>query len=164
MEHFRKLERMASAPVNKHFAPVLRVGQGEASVRILFDRIFTIPQALCMAPHFKAMDDAAFFAANSLVEAVFVLTAKFEVELLRPVSDGEMCAKAHVTGEDDRRIYCAVALFNSEEQLIGRGKESSHAVRCPSPQTFTTANDMAKGGRSALVKPFFCVRLALTFS
>ena len=124
MEHFRKLERMyASAPVNKHFAPVLRVEQGEASVRIpLRPDFHHSAGAVHGSLYFKAMDDAAFFAANSLVEEFFVLTAKFEVELLRPVSDGDMCAKAHVTGEDERRIYCAVDLFNSEEQLIGRGK------------------------------------------
>tara|TARA_B100000674_G_scaffold377074_1_gene319572 strand:- start:458 stop:883 length:426 start_codon:yes stop_codon:yes gene_type:complete len=124
MEHFRKLERMyASAPVNAHFAPILRVGQGEASVRIpLRPDFYHSAGAVHGSVYFKAMDDAAFFAANSLVSDFFVLTAKFEVELLRPVSIGEMCARAEVTGEDERRIYCAVSLYDSEDQLIGRGR------------------------------------------
>ncbi len=36
------------------------------------------------ANYFKAMDDAAFFAANSLVDDVFVLTVSFNVYFLRP--------------------------------------------------------------------------------
>jgi len=124
MEHFRKLERMyASAPINKWFAPKLRVEQGKAEVRIPLRPDFHHAAGAAHGTlYFKAMDDATFFAANSTVEDVFVLTAKFELELLRPVATGEMCAKAHVTGEDERRIYCSVDLFDSEDQLIGRGK------------------------------------------
>jgi acyl-coenzyme A thioesterase PaaI-like protein len=124
MEHFRKLERMyAAAPINEWFAPHLKVGQGEAEVRIPLRPDFHHAAGAAHGTlYFKAMDDATFFAANSIVENFFVLTAKFELELLRPVAVGEMCAKARVTGEDERRIYCEASLFDSEEQLIGRGK------------------------------------------
>jgi acyl-coenzyme A thioesterase PaaI-like protein len=123
MEHFRKLERMyAAAPINDWFAPQLKVGQGEAEVRIPLRPDFHHAAGAAHGTlYFKAMDDATFFAANSIVEDFFVLTAKFELELLRPVAAGEMYAKARVTGEDDRRIYCQASLYDSEEQLIGRG-------------------------------------------
>ena len=124
MEHFRKLERMyAAAPVNGCFAPTLTVGQGEAEVRILLRPEFHHSAGAAHGTlYFKALDDATFFAANSLVEDHFVLTAKFELQLLRPVVSGEICAKARVTHEDDRRIYCEADLFDSEGQLIGRGQ------------------------------------------
>jgi len=123
MEHFRKLERMyAAAPVNGWFAPTLTVGQGEAEVRIPLRPDFHHSAGAAHGTlYFKAMDDAAFFAANSLVEGFFVLTAKFELELLRPVSSGEICAKARVVNEDERRITCEAKLFDSEGQLIGKG-------------------------------------------
>lgn len=124
MEHFRKLERMyAAAPINAWFAPKLTVGQGEAEVRILLRPDFHHAAGAAHGTlYFKAMDDATFFAANSLVEGFFVLTAKFELELLRPVVDGEICAKARVVGEDDRRITCEAKLFDSQDQLIGKGE------------------------------------------
>ena len=124
MEHYRKLERMYdAAPINDWFAPVLKVGDGQAEVRIpLRPDFHHAAGAVHGALYFKAMDDATFFAANSIVEDFFVLTAKFELELLRPVATGEICAKARVTSEDERRIYCGVELFDSEDKLIGRGK------------------------------------------
>ena len=107
MEHYRKLERMYdAAPINEWFAPTLTVADGRAEVRIaLRSEFHHAAGAVHGALYFKAMDDATFFAANSIVEGFFVLTAKFELELLRPVATGEMCARARVTGEDDRRVY-----------------------------------------------------------
>ena len=124
MEHHRKLERLyAASPVNAWFAPTIRVSEGRAEVRLPIRPDFHHAAGAAHGTfYFKAMDDAAFFAANSIVRDVLVLTAKFSVELLRPISTGEMRAEAEVTGEDARRIYCKVALFDSAEQLIGRGE------------------------------------------
>jgi hypothetical protein len=44
--------------------------------------------------YFETLDDAAFFAVNSL--AVFVLTASFNIHLLRPVASGDSKAIGHV--------------------------------------------------------------------
>lgn len=124
MEHFRKLERMyATAPINEWFAPTLTVGQGAAEVRIPLRPDFHHSAGAAHGTlYFKAMDDATFFAANSLVDGFFVLPAKFELQLLRPVSQGEICAKARVVREDERRIYCESELFDSEGHLIAKGQ------------------------------------------
>jgi acyl-coenzyme A thioesterase PaaI-like protein len=42
--------------------------------------------------YFKLLDDAAFFAVNSVVRDVFVLTVSFNIYLTRPVSAGELKA------------------------------------------------------------------------
>ena len=133
MDHYRKLEKLYSAaPINEWFAPALKVQKGEAEVRIPLRPDFHHAGAAVHGTlYFKAMDDAAFFAANSIVEDVFVLTAKFELEFLRPVVAGEMCAKGCVTGQDERRIYSSVDLFDGESQLIGRGKGEFARSRIP---------------------------------
>jgi uncharacterized protein (TIGR00369 family) len=126
MEHHRKLERMyALAPTNEYFAPRLLVGDGTAEVRITVRPDFHhAAGAMHGTVYFKALDDATYFAANSRVDDVFVLTAKFEIEFLRPVSSGEIRAHAQVTGDDGRRIEAAGELFDEEGRLVGRGKGS----------------------------------------
>jgi len=135
MEHFRKLERMyASAPINEHFQPVLTVASGRAEVRIpLRDDFHHSAGAVHGSLYFKALDDATFFAANSLVESVFVLTARFELDLLAPVSKGSLVATAWVSGEDDRRIYAEGELHDGEGKILARGK--GHFARSQIPLT-----------------------------
>jgi len=126
MEHYRKLERMyAEAPTNVYFAPRLSIEEGTAEVRIAVRPDFHhAGGAMHGAVYFKALDDATYFAANSLVTDVFVLTARFEIEFLRPVSSGEVRAVAQVTGDDGHRIEASGELFDDQERLVGRGKGS----------------------------------------
>src|ERR1051325_363168 len=98
-EHFRRLERMyASAPINEYFAPRLQIpNAGVAELRLTIRPEFHhAAHAAHGAVYFKALDDATFFAANSLVEDVFVLTTSFNLYLTRPVSEGEIVATGHV--------------------------------------------------------------------
>ena len=44
----------------------------------------------------KLLDDATFFAASSLVDDVFVLTASFNIYFLRPISAGTMTARGTI--------------------------------------------------------------------
>ena len=123
-QHFRKLERMyAAAPINAWFKPTLVVSAGAADVRIPVRPDFHHPAgAVHGALYFKALDDATFFAANSLVQDVFVLTAHFELDLLRPVVAGELRAVARVTERDERRISAEGELFDAEGSVIARGR------------------------------------------
>ena len=123
MEHYRKLERMYYAsPINDYFKPVLHVGDGEAEVSIVVREDFHhAAGGMYGCVYFKALDDAAFFAANSLVEEFFVLTAQFEIELLRPVVEGSIRAVGRVTKDGERRISAQAELFDGDGQLVGRG-------------------------------------------
>jgi uncharacterized protein (TIGR00369 family) len=124
MEHYRKLERMYSkAPINKFFRPQLTIGEGTAEIRIpVRDDFHHTAGAMHGSVYFKALDDATFFAANSLITDVFVLTASFEIEFLRPVVDGEIKAIAQVTGQNERRIMAEAELFDSNDNIVGRGR------------------------------------------
>jgi uncharacterized protein (TIGR00369 family) len=118
-DHYRKLERMyASAPINDFFLPVMRVSEGEAVVTTQVRRdFFHAANAVHGALYLKMLDDAAFFAVNSLVTDVFVLTVSLNAYLVRPVSDGELTAIGRVVHRS-RRLYVA------ESQLVdAAGKE-----------------------------------------
>ena len=125
-DHYRKLERMyASAPINHYFLPLLRVGDGEAEVRIeVRPDFFHAAHAMHGSVYFKALDDAAFFAVNSLVPDVFVLTATFNIYLTRPVSEGTVISRGRVVHRS-RQIFLAESeLFDGRDRSIGRGSGS----------------------------------------
>jgi uncharacterized protein (TIGR00369 family) len=132
-EHFRKLERMyAAAPINRWFAPTLSVSSGRAEVRIpLRPEFHHSAGATHGSVYFKALDDATFFAANSLVTDVFVLTARFELELLRPVVAGELRAVAQVTERGERWIVAEGDLLDDDGALVARGRGRFALSRIP---------------------------------
>jgi uncharacterized protein (TIGR00369 family) len=133
LEHFRKLERRyAAAPINRWFAPSLIVSSGRAEVRIpLRPEFHHSAGSTHGSVYFKALDDAAFFAANSLVTDVFVLTATFELELLRPVVAGEFRAVAQVTERGERQIVAEGELLDGDGVLVARGKGRFARSRTP---------------------------------
>ena len=122
-EHYRKLERMyVTAPFNEIFRPELTITEGEAEVS--FDagpHLHHAGNAVHGSNYFKALDDAAFFAVNSLVEDVFVLTVTFNIQLLRPISEGRMIAAGKVVNAG-RTVWVADStLVDERGRLLGRG-------------------------------------------
>jgi len=112
----------AHAPINEYFAPRLTIEDGRAEIRIAVrEDFYHAAGAMHGVIYFKALDDATYFAANSRVDDVFVLTARFEIEFLRPVSTGEVRAIGQVTGDDGRRIIATGELYDDEDRLVGRG-------------------------------------------
>ena len=71
--------------------------------------------------YFKALDDAAFLAVNSLVEDVFVLTVSFSIHLLRPVASGDMKAIGNVAQASKNMFIAEATLTNSKGEEIARG-------------------------------------------
>ena len=126
-DHWRRLERMylTRATINEYFQPELEVGDGKAEVRIEVDpKFFHAAGSVHGSVYFKAMDDAAFFAANSLVEDVFVLTTSFNIHLLRPVVDGTMIAKGTVVSATKNLLIADAVLEDEQGRLLGRGTGS----------------------------------------
>ncbi len=74
--------------------------------------------------YFKALDDAAFFAANSLVEDVFVLTASFNLYFTRPISAGEIRATGRVIHRSLRLILAESEATDARGRAIARGSGS----------------------------------------
>ena len=132
-EHYRKLERMYhGAPINEVYAPSMRVGDGKAEVSIEVQRkLFHAAGAVHGSVYFKLLDDAAFFAVHSLVDDVFVLTASFNVYLVRPVSQGTLTARGRVVHRS-RRLYVAEAeVFDDTGRSVGRGSGTFMESRLP---------------------------------
>lgn len=113
----------ASAPINEYFAPRLQiVDAGVAELRLTIRPDFHhAAHAAHGAVYFKALDDATFFAANSLVEDVFVLTVSFNLYLVRPISEGEVVATGRVVSRSKRLTIAEGMLVDDRGREIARG-------------------------------------------
>jgi uncharacterized protein (TIGR00369 family) len=122
-EHFRRLERMyLSAPANEYFRPEIRIAEGCAEVRLAVrPDFFHAASAVHGSVYFKLLDDATFFAASSLVDDVFVLTASFNIYFLRPISSGTMTARGTVVSRTNRLIIGEGVLVDDDDREIARG-------------------------------------------
>lgn len=113
---------LTAATINDYFNPSIAIGDGKAEIRIEVDpKFFHAAGAVHGTVYFKALDDAAFFAANSVVEDVFVLTTNFNIQLLRPVTEGTLTAKGTLVSETRSLLIADAELRDHRDRLVGRG-------------------------------------------
>jgi uncharacterized protein (TIGR00369 family) len=122
--HHRALESLYdSAPINRLFDSRLEiVGPGEARIRFeLGERYYHAAGAVHGTAYFKMLDDAAFYAANTLVTDRFLLTTAFNLMFTRPLREGPVVPEGRwVSGR--RRVFVAEArLIDSSGEEAARG-------------------------------------------
>ena len=124
--HYEALEAMyTNGPINQFFRPAIHVDNGLAEVRMsVRPDMHHAAHAAHGAVYFKMLDDAAFFAVQSLVADVFVLTVSFNLHLLRPVVDGEVVASGTVVHQSKRLFLAESILTNGSGDVIARGTGS----------------------------------------
>ncbi len=111
-----------AAPNNEYYRPAIHIVDAAAEIRIAIRRdFFHAGHAVHGSVYFKALDDATFFAANSIVRDVFVLTVSFNLYLLRPVSEGELVAFGKVVSRSKRLLVCEGSLTDDRGREIARG-------------------------------------------
>ena len=124
--HFRRLEALyRSAPVNRMFQSAIEIaGPGVSRIRFRVDESsFHAANAAHGTLYFKMLDDAAFYAANSLISDRFLLTTAFNLHFTRPMRTGEAIAEGRwISGR--RRVLIADAHIigpDGEEAARGTG-------------------------------------------
>ena len=124
--HFRRLEALyRAAPVNRQFESSIEItGSGQARIRFKVDEAsFHAAGAAHGTLYFKMLDDAAFYAANSLISDRFLLTTAFNLHFTRPMKSGEAIAEGRwISGR--RRVMIADAHIigpDGEEAARGTG-------------------------------------------
>ena len=122
--HWRALESLyASAPINALFDSELEVtGEGAARIRFaVTDKVYHAAGAAHGTIYFKMLDDAAFYAANTLVSDRFLLTTGFNLHFTAPIRAGNVVAEGKwVSGK--RRVFVAESrLLDEDGEEIGRG-------------------------------------------
>ncbi len=132
--HFRALEQLyAEAPINRFFESSLEIPEsGVARIRFTIDqRYYHAGGAAHGTSYFKMLDDAAFYAANSLVSDRFLLTTAFNLLLTKPLTSGPVVAEGRwISGK--RRVFVAEArLIDADGEEAARGTGTFMRSRIP---------------------------------
>jgi len=121
--HFVALERMyVVAPINQIYLPRIEVAEGTTTIEIdVSERYHHAAGGVHGSVYFKLLDDAAFFAANSLERELFVLTTSFTVYLTRPVTSGTMRAEGRVVDRTRSQFIAESVVRDGDGREVGRG-------------------------------------------
>jgi len=122
--HFRALESLyAAAPINRMFDSRLEiVSSGVARIAFSIEPgHYHAGGAAHGTSYFKMLDDAAFYACNSLVTDRFLLTTAFNLLFTRPLKAGPVIAEGRwVSGQ--RRVFVGEArLIDADGEEAARG-------------------------------------------
>ena len=130
--HFRALESLyAAAPVNQLFKSRLEIPESGIA-RIHFEigeQYYHAGGAVHGTSYFKMLDDAAFYACNSLVSDRFLLTTAFNLLFTRPLKAGPVIAEGKwVSGQ--RRVFVGEARL-IDEHATERGGQGCRWRQSP---------------------------------
>ncbi|HEY0043129.1 MAG TPA: PaaI family thioesterase [Allosphingosinicella sp.] len=122
--HFRALESLyRHAPINALFESELEIVEpGFARIRFqVSPNFYHAAGAAHGTTYFKMMDDAAFYACNSMVSDRFLLTTAFNLLFTRPLREGPVVAEGRWSS-GRRRVFVGEArLIDSDGELAGSG-------------------------------------------
>ena len=122
--HYRALEALyAAAPINSLFPSRLEIpGEGEARIHFTIEPgHYHAAGAAHGTSYFKMLDDAAFYAANSLVNDFFLLTTAFNLLLTRPLKAGPVTAEGRWVNGRRRVLVADARLIDAEGEEVARG-------------------------------------------
>jgi uncharacterized protein (TIGR00369 family) len=121
--HFVALQNLyLAAPITEIYRPAIEISDSEAAIEIeVSGRLFHSLGAVHGSVYFKMLDDAAFFAANSVERDVFVLTTSFTTYLTRPVSSGTIRSVGRLVNRNNSQFIAEAVLSDSQGNELGRG-------------------------------------------
>ena len=113
--HCRRLERSyRDSPWGMSGSASLTVSRGSAEIALArVEALFDPPGSVNGLPYFKLLDDAALYAASSVVPGAGVKVTSFNVYLTRPVASGALRAVARVVGTTESLIMVQADLADS---------------------------------------------------
>jgi uncharacterized protein (TIGR00369 family) len=132
--HHRGLEALyRSAPVNDLFQSTLEIVEdGHARIRFEIEpRHFHAAGAAHGTAYFKMMDDAAFYACNSLVTDRFLLTTAFNLLFTRPLKAGPVIAEGRWASGKRRVLVGEARLIDAAGEEAARGTGTFMRSRIP---------------------------------
>jgi len=125
MEHFDRLKKMyALAPIHKFYEGIeLELEEQKSKITLPIDeRYFHGGMAIHGSVYFKLLDDAAYFACQTLVTDFFLVTTSFNINLLKPIIEGKIYAAGEVDYTSDKLFKGYANLYDERGRLCGTGR------------------------------------------
>jgi uncharacterized protein (TIGR00369 family) len=131
--HYRALEALyRHAPINGLFQSEIEIQEGFARIRFEVDeRSYHAASAAHGTLYFKMMDDAAFYACNSLVSDRFLLTTAFNLLFTRPLRSGPVIAEGKWASGRRRVLIGEARLIDGNGEEAARGTGTFMRSRIP---------------------------------
>ncbi|MEN6324879.1 MAG: PaaI family thioesterase [Syntrophomonas sp.] len=124
-DHYRGLERMyLQAPYNQQLYDdtTIDITEGQAIITTrVSERHFHGGGAMHGSGYFRMLDDAAFFAVNSLVTDYMVYTVAFNLRLNRPVKNGVIKSIGRLKNNTSNLYIAEATLYDDQERIIASG-------------------------------------------
>ena len=124
MTSFSNLVNMYhNAPINNSYKPSLVIEQeGHAIITYCVNNAhFHSGHYLHGSAIFKLLDDAAFFAAQSIEPDYFITTASFNSHFIRPVNEGIITGFGTVIEATKTQIFADSYIKNETGKIIAKG-------------------------------------------
>ena len=123
-EHFEKLKSMyLKAPINQDVfvGSEMKIENELCEIHYPIDKkLFHAGGGLHGAIYFKLLDDSAYFAAATQVRDTFLLTKSYEIQFLRPITEGEVVATGRFVSQDGRELI-AKSVLTVDGKIVGKG-------------------------------------------
>ena len=123
--HFKKLEKIyLNANLNNliysNTEIIISKNYSEIKMPIKEDYFHAL-NAIHGSVYFKMLDDAAFFAAQSVVEDYMLLTANFNISFKMPVTYGWIKSKGKLLSVSKQEINAEAKMYNSKNEIVAFG-------------------------------------------
>jgi uncharacterized protein (TIGR00369 family) len=122
-QHISRLKNMyLKAPINKLMLPEIEIFPSRAIIKMKSSpKFFHAGNSLHGSIYFKMLDDASYFAAQSIISDFFVLTSNYNVHLYRPIGEDELIAEGEVISMSKSIVTASSKLYNSAGKLCASG-------------------------------------------
>ncbi|MFT5822943.1 MAG: hypothetical protein ACI8ZM_004200 [Crocinitomix sp.] len=125
MTHFEQLIKMyAKAPIHDFYKNItLEVADKKSTVTLpITSNFFHAGMSTHGSVYFKLLDDAAYFACQSVIEDYFIVTTNFNISLLRPITKGTITAIGEMDFTSKQLFTATAELFDERGRLCGKGQ------------------------------------------
>ncbi len=125
MNHFERLTKVyLAAPIHSFYEGISIVIEPKRSTISLPIKpsYFHGGMATHGSVYFKLLDDAAYFACQSEIQDVFIVTTNFNINLLRPIKSGLITAIGEVEFISRNLFTASAKLYDDKNRLCATGQ------------------------------------------
>lgn len=122
--HYQRLEAMyRSGAIHRHFPEFdMELAEGKCVITTTVNPEYHHAAGAAHGLYFfKLLDDTSYFAAATVETEYFLLTRSFSIELLKPITSGELRCEGDLTHRQGRK-YQAEAKLYFENDLVARAQ------------------------------------------